>query len=56
MNTRNKSRAYVVCEGGVEPEPVEKPTVPCGWSAAIPNLSGRIRRSSLRCRKAVDGI
>lgn len=33
---------------------VEKLAGQYGWSASVPNLSGKLRRGSLRYRKAVE--
>ena len=54
MDTRNEIKSYIVREGFTVPEPVEKLSNQYGWSASVPNLSGKLRRGSLRYREAVE--
>ena len=54
MNTRNEIKSYLVREGMTMTGIVEKLADQYGWSASIPNLSGKLRRDSLRYREAVD--
>ena len=48
MNTRNEIKAYIMREGMTMTELVEKMAEQYGWSASVPNLSGKLRRGSLR--------
>lgn len=54
MNTRNEIKAFIVREGMTMSEVVEKLAEEHGWSASVPNLSGKLRRGSLRYREAVE--
>ena len=54
MNTKNEIKAYIVREGMTMSEVVEKLAEEHGWSASVPNLSGKLRRGSLRYREAVE--
>ncbi len=54
MDTRNEIKAYIVREGMTMSEIVEKLSEQYGWSASVPNLSGKLRRSSLRYHEAVE--
>lgn len=54
MNTRNEIKAYIVREGMTMSELVEKLAEEYGWSASVPNLSGKLRRGSLRYKEAVE--
>lgn len=54
MDTRNEIKSYIVREGFTMSELVEKLSDEYGWSASVPNLSGKLRRGSLRCREAVE--
>ena len=54
MNTRNGIKAIIVREGMTMSEVVEKMAEQYGWSASVPNLSGKLRRGSLRYREAVE--
>ena len=44
MNTRNEIKAIMVREGMTMTEVVEKMADQYGWSASVPNLSGKLRR------------
>ena len=54
MNTRNEIKAIIVREGMTMTEVVEKMADQYGWSASVPNLSGKLRRGSLRYHEAVE--
>ena len=54
MNTRNEIKAYITREGMTLTEVVEKMAEQYGWSASEPNLSGKLRRGSLRYQEAVE--
>lgn len=54
MNTKNEIKSYIVREGMTMSEVVEKLAEEHGWSASVPNLSGKLRRGSLRYREAVE--
>lgn len=54
MNTRNEIKSYIIREGMTMSEVVEKLAEEHGWSASVPNLSGKLRRGSLRYREAVE--
>ena len=54
MNTRNEIKAVIVREGMTMTEIVEKMADQYGWSASVPNLSGKLRRGSLRYHEAVE--
>lgn len=54
MDTRNEIKSYIVREGMTMTELVEKLAEQYGWSASVPNLSGKLRRGSLRYHEAVE--
>lgn len=54
MNIRNEVKSYIVREGMTMTELVEKLAEKYGWSASVPNLSGKLRRGSLRYGEAVE--
>ena len=54
MNTRNEIKAIMVREGMTMTEVVEKMADQYGWSASVPNLSGKLRRGPLRYQEAVE--
>ncbi len=54
MDTRNEIKSYIIREGFTMSELVEKLSDQYGWSASVPNLSGKLRRGSLRYREAVE--
>jgi hypothetical protein len=54
MNTRNEIKAIMVREGMTMTEVVEKMADQYGWSASVPNFSGKLRRGSLRYQEAVE--
>ena len=54
MNIRNEIKAIMVREGMTMSEVVAKMAEQYGWSASVPNLSGKLRRGSLRYNEAVE--
>ena len=54
MEIRNEIKAYIVREGMTMNEVVERLAVEYGWSSSVPNLSGKLRRGSLRYSEAVE--
>ena len=54
MNIRNEIKAIIVREGMTMTEVVEKMADQYGWSASVPNLSGKLQRNSLRYHEAVE--
>ena len=54
MNSRNEIKAIMVREGMTMTEVVEKMADQYGWSASVPNFSGKLRRGSLRYQEAVE--
>lgn len=54
MNTRNEIKSIIVREGMTLSEVVEKMSEQYGWSPSVPNLSGKLRRGSLRYCEAVE--
>ncbi len=54
MNIRNEIKAIMVREGITMSESVEKMANQYGWSASVPNLSGKLRRSTLRYQEAIE--
>ena len=54
MNTKNEIKSYIVREGMTMTELVRKLERQYGWSASVPNLSGKLRRESLRYREVVE--
>ena len=52
MDIRNEVKSYIVREGMTMTELVEKLAEQYGWSASVPNLSGKLRRGSLRYEEA----
>ena len=54
MDTRNEIKPHIVRKCFTMSELVERPSNQYGWSASVPNLSGKPRRGTLRCRKAVE--
>jgi len=53
-NIRNEIKAYIVREGLTMNEVVERLAEKYGWSRSVPNLSGKLRRGSLRFSEAVE--
>ena len=54
MNIRNEIKAIIVREGMTMTEVVEKMADQYGWSASVPNLSGKLQRNSLHYQEAVE--
>ena len=54
MDTRNQIKSYIVREGMTMADLVEKLAEQYGWSASVPNLSGKLRLNSIRYREAVE--
>ena len=51
---RNEIKAYIVREGMSMSEVVERLAEEYDWSESVPNLSGKLRRGSLRYGEAVE--
>ena len=51
---RNEIKSYIVRAGMTMTEVVEYLSDEYGWSASVPNLSGKLRRGSLRYGEAVE--
>ncbi|MCD8175337.1 MAG: LLM class flavin-dependent oxidoreductase [Phascolarctobacterium sp.] len=51
---RNEIKSYIVRTGMTMTELVEKLADEYGWSASVPNLSGKLKRGSLRYGEAVE--
>ena len=54
MDIRNEVKSYIVREGITMTGLVEQLAEQYGWSASVPNLSGKLRRGSLRYQEAVE--
>lgn len=54
MDTRNEIKSYIVWEGMTLTELVDKLADEYGWSGSVLNLSGKLRRGSLRYHEAVE--
>ena len=54
MEIRNEIKAYIVREGMTMNEVVERLAEEYGWSNSVPNLSGKLRRGSLRYSEAAE--
>ena len=53
-NYRNEIKAYIVRAGMTMSEVVEVLADEYGWSSSVPNLSGKLKRGSLRYGEAVE--
>ena len=51
---RNEIKSYISREGMTMTEVVELLADEYGWSSSVPNLSGKLRRGSLRYTEAVE--
>ena len=51
---RNEIKSYITREGMTMTEVVELLADEYGWSSSVPNLSGKLRRGSLRYTEAVE--
>ena len=54
MNIRNEIKSYIIREGMTMNEVVELLSQEYGWSSSVPNLSGKLRRGSLRYGEAEE--
>ena len=54
MNIRNEIKSYIIREGMTMNEVVERLSQEYGWSSSVPNLSGKLRRGSLRYGEAEE--
>jgi hypothetical protein len=54
MNIRNEIKSYIIREGMTMNEVVERLSQNYGWSSSVPNLSGKLRRGSLRYGEALE--
>ena len=54
MDIRNEIKAYIVREGKTMNEVVEDLAYEYDWSDSVPNLSGKLRRGSLRYQEAKE--
>jgi len=54
LTTRNEIKSYIVREGLTMSEIVGRLSDEYGWSSSVPNLSGKLRRDSLRYREAKE--
>lgn len=50
----NEIKFYIVCTGRTMTEVVDYLSNEYGWSHSVPNLSGKLKRGSLRCGEAVE--
>ena len=53
-NCRNEVKSHITREGMTMTEVVELLADEHGWSSSVPNLSGKLRRGSLRYTEAVE--
>ena len=51
---RNEIKSYITREGMTMTEVVKLLADEHGWSSSVPNLSGKLRRGSLRYTEAVE--
>lgn len=51
---RNEIKSYITREGMTMTEVVEHLADEYGWSSSVPNLSGKLRRGSLRYTEAEE--
>ena len=51
---RNEIKSYIVRAGMTMSELIEILADEYGWSASVPNLSGRLKRGSLRSGEAAE--
>ena len=51
---RNEIKSYIVRAGMTMTGVVDYLADEYGWSASVPNLSGKLRRDSLRYREAME--
>ena len=55
-NYRNEIKAYIVRAGMTMSEVVEVLADEYGWSSSVPNLSGKLKRGSLRYGEALADV
>ena len=53
-NYRNEIKSYIVRAGMTMSEVVDYLADEYGWSSSVPNLSGKLKRGSLRYGEAVE--
>ena len=53
-NCRNEVKSYIARKGMTMTETVKLLADAHGWSSSVPNLSGKLRRGSLRYTEAVE--
>ena len=53
-NYRNEIKSYIVRAGMTMSEVVDYLADKYGWSSSVPNLSGKLKRGSLRYGEAVE--
>ena len=53
-NLRNEIKSYIVRNGCTMQEVVDLLADEYGWSSSVPNLSGKLKRGSLRYGEAVE--
>ena len=53
-NLRNEIKSYIVRQGMTMQEVVDLLADEYGWSSSVPNLSGKLKRGSLRYSEAVE--
>ena len=51
---RNEIKSYIIRTGMTMSEVVELLADEYGWSSSVPNLSGKLKRGSLRYSEAVE--
>ena len=51
---RNEIKSYIIRTGMTMSEVVELLASEYGWSSSVPNLSGKLKRGSLRYGEAVE--
>lgn len=54
MNVRNEVKSYLVSEGVTMQEILSKLQKQYGWSDSISNLSGKLRRETLRYKEVLE--
>lgn len=54
IGCRNEIKSYIVRAGMSMTETVGMLAAQYGWSGSVPNLSGKLRRGSLRYTEAVE--
>ncbi len=54
MNIRNDIKAHIIREGMTMNEVLDRLFEQYGWSKSVPNLSGKLKRGSLRYHEALE--